>query len=51
MMLSISMKFHDNILNGFQIIERTQNNHSLNSKGNNYKTTDKRYGSCVVHVV
>ena len=33
----ISMKFHDNILNGFQVIEWTQNYHSLNSKGNNSK--------------
>ena len=24
-MLYISMKFHENILNGFQVIERTQN--------------------------
>ena len=37
MMLYISMKFHDNILNGFQVIERTQNYHSLISKGNNSK--------------
>ena len=28
-MLYISMKFHDNILNSFQIIKRTQNYHSL----------------------
>ena len=38
MMLYISMKFHDNILNGFQIIERTRNYHSIISKGNSSKT-------------
>ena len=29
MMLYISMKFHDHILNGFQVIEWTRNNNSL----------------------
>ena len=37
-MLYISMKFHENILNGFQVIEQTQNDHCQISKGNNYKT-------------
>ena len=37
MMLYISMKFHDNILNRFQVIERTQNYHCLLSKGNNFQ--------------
>ena len=37
MMLYISMKFHYNILNSFQVIERTRNYHTLNSKGNNSK--------------
>ena len=37
MMLYISMKFHDNILNGFQVIERTRNYISLILKGNNFK--------------
>ena len=37
MMLYISMMFHDNILNGFQVIEGTQNYHSPISKGNNSK--------------
>ena len=37
-MLYISKKCHDNILDGFQVIERTQNYHSLISKGNNSKT-------------
>ena len=37
MMLYISMKFHDSILNGFQVIERTRNYHSLISKGNDSK--------------
>ena len=36
-MLYILLKFHDNILNGLQVIERTRNYHSLISKGNNSK--------------
>ena len=35
MILYISMKFHNNILNGFQVIERTRNYHSLILKENN----------------
>ena len=38
MMLYIFMKFHENILNGFQVIEQTQNCHCQVSKGNNSKT-------------
>ena len=34
MMLCISIKFHENILNRFLVIERTRNYHYLNSKGN-----------------
>ena len=37
MMFYISMKFHENILNGFQIIEKTQNYHCRISKGNKSK--------------
>ena len=37
MMLYISMKFHENILNGFQVIEQTQNYHCRILKGNNSK--------------
>ena len=33
----MSMKFHENILNGFQVIEGTQNYHCQISKGNNSK--------------
>ena len=33
--LYMSMKFHENILNGFQVIEGTQNYHCRISKGNN----------------
>ena len=51
MMLHISLKFHENILKGFQVIEQTGNDQSQISNGNNYKTIDKSYGSCVVHVV
>ena len=52
MMLYISMKFHDNILNGFQVIEWTQNYHSLILKGNNSKKCiEKSYDCCGMHVV
>ena len=51
MMLYISVKFHDNILDGFEVTERTQNYHSLISKWNNSKTVQKSYVSCVVHIV
>ena len=37
MMLYISMKFQENILNGFQVIEQTQNYQCRISKGNNSK--------------
>ena len=37
MMIHISKEFHKNILNGFQVIERTQNDHCQISKGNNSK--------------
>ena len=33
----MSMKFHENILNGFQVIDGTQNYHCRISKGNNSK--------------
>ena len=51
MMFYISMKFHENIFKGFQVIEQIRNYHCQISKGKNYKTIDKSYGSCVVHVV
>ena len=38
MVLYISMKFHENILNSFQAIERTQNYHCPISKGNNSRS-------------
>ena len=41
MMLYISIKFHENILKGFQSIERTRNDQCQISKGNNYKAIDK----------
>ena len=40
MMLYISMKFHENILKGFQSIERTQNYNCRISKG---RITPKMY--------
>ena len=33
----MSMKFHDNFLNGFQVIEETKNYHCQISKENNSK--------------
>ena len=36
-MLYISVKFHENVLNGFQVIERTRNDHCQLSNGNNSK--------------
>ena len=44
------MRFNENILKGFQVREQTQNDHCQISKGNNYKTIDKNYDSCVLHV-
>ena len=35
--LYMSIKFHENILNGFQVIQGTQNYHCRISKGNNSK--------------
>ena len=37
MMFYISMKFHENILNGFQVIEQARNDHCQIAKGNNSK--------------
>ena len=37
MMLYVSIMFHENILKGFQVLERTQNDHCRISNGNNYK--------------
>ena len=48
MMLYISMKFRENILNGFQAIERTQNGHCQISKGNNSKNELRRVMVLVV---
>ena len=48
MILYISMKFHENIFKCFQVIELTRNNHCQISMGNNHKTTEKSYISCVV---
>ena len=42
MMFYISMKFHENILNGFQVIERIQKDHCQIAKGNNSKNILKR---------
>ena len=47
-MLYVSMKFHDNILNGFQVIEWTRNNNSLILKGNNSKDVQTRVMVLVV---
>ena len=50
MMHYFSMKFYENILNGFQVRERTRNDHCQISKGNNSKNILTRYGSCGLHV-
>ena len=42
MMLCISMKFHENILNGFQVIEWTQNYHCPISKESNSKNVSTK---------
>ena len=42
MMLYISMKFHDTILNNFQVKEQTQDYHCQISKGNNSKNEQIR---------
>ena len=46
--LYMSMKFHENILNSFQVIEGTQNYHCGISMGNNFKNVLIRVK---VHVV
>ena len=48
MILYTSMKFHENILKSFQVIERTRNDHCQISKGNYYKTVQTRVTVCVV---
>ena len=48
MMLYISMKFHDTILNDFLVIEQTQNHHCQISKGNNSKNVWTRVKVLVV---
>ena len=50
MMLYISMKFHENILNGFQVIEQTQNYHCQISKGNNSRNVQTRDMVLVVYM-
>ena len=42
MMFYISMKFRENILNGFQVIETIQKDHCQMAKGNNSKNILKR---------
>ena len=48
MMLYISMKFHQNILNSFQVIEWTRNYHCQISNGNNSKNVLTRVMVLVV---
>ena len=46
MMLYISMKFHENVLNSFQVIEETKSDHCQITKGNNSKKCiDMSYSS------
>ena len=49
--LQARTQFHENTLNGFQVIEWIWNDHCQISKGNNSKNVDKSYGFCGVHVV
>ena len=52
MVLYIYMKFHENVLNGFRVIDRTQNDQCQFSKGTNSKNVLKTsYGSCDLHVI
>ena len=55
MVLNICMKFHEDILEGFNIIQRTQfchrNCYLQSSKGQNSKHTYPRVSFCVLHVV
>ena len=51
MMLYISMKFQDNILNGFQLREDTKLLFSHFKGELLQKCTDKSYGSCGLYVV
>ena len=55
MLVYISMKFHEDILNSLKVIERTQFSHRncylQNSKGHNSKIyISKSYGSSALHV-
>ena len=50
MLIDIYMKFGEDILNGFQVIERYD--FVIESKGNNSKSIKcKCYGSCFLHVI
>ena len=43
MMLYISIKFHENIVKGFKVIEQTQNDDCQISKENNYEGPAKSF--------
>ena len=47
MMLLISMKFHESILNGFQVMKRTRIYHCRISNENNSKTNRTRVAALV----
>ena len=55
MLVNISMTFHEDILNGFQITERTRfchSNYLQSSKGHKSNIyISKSYGSCDLHIV
>ena len=52
MLIDIYMKFREESLNGFQVIERTRFCDGQSSKGNNSKKYKcKSYASCTLHVV
>ena len=53
MLVNISMKFHEDSLNGLKVIQRTQfchrNCYLQSSKGRNSNNISKSYGSCTLH--
>ena len=51
MLINISMKFHEDILNDVKVIEQTQFCHINCYLQSSKRHISKSYGSCAVHVV
>ena len=49
MLIDIHIKFHEAILNSFQVIERTGFCDGQKSKGNNSKSINASYGFCTLY--